>query len=64
LLPTLTLLTVRAVVLTSPYCNPWRMTWRNPVGGAPRPLPETLANMTPQAYNAIRTMRSSPVEQH
>lgn len=23
-------------------------------GGAPRPLPETLATMTPQAYNAIR----------
>ena len=25
-----------------------------PRGGAPRPLPETLATMTPQAYNAIR----------
>lgn len=27
---------------------------KTPWGGAPRPLPETLATMTPQAYNAIR----------
>ena len=27
---------------------------QQPWGGAPRPLPDTLANMTPQAYNAIQ----------
>ncbi|MGG5838827.1 glucan biosynthesis protein, partial [Huaxiibacter chinensis] len=27
---------------------------QNAWGGAPRPLPETLATMTPQAYNAIQ----------
>ncbi len=27
---------------------------KTPWGGAPRPLPDTLATMTPQAYNAIR----------
>ena len=57
---TLTSPMARAVVLTSPYCNPWPMTGENPVGGAPRPLPETLATMTPQAYNAIRYDESSP----
>ncbi|EMC3045094.1 twin-arginine translocation signal domain-containing protein, partial [Salmonella enterica] len=27
---------------------------KSPWGGAPRPLPDTLANLTPQAYNSIQ----------
>ncbi|MGS9184109.1 glucan biosynthesis protein D, partial [Salmonella enterica subsp. enterica serovar Infantis] len=28
---------------------------KKPCGGAPGPLPDTLANLTPQAYNSIQS---------
>ena len=54
MLLTPTLPTVRAVALTLCSAIHGARSGENPVGGAPRPLPETLATMTPQAYNAIR----------
>lgn len=53
--PILILPTGKPSVLTSPFYSQWRTTlaqtaWR----GAPRPLPDTLATMTPQAYNSIQ----------
>ena len=54
MLLTPTLPTVRAVALTLCSAIHGARSGENPWGGAPRPLPETLATMTPQAYNAIR----------
>jgi glucan biosynthesis protein len=38
----------------APYCNPWRMTWQNPVGWRTASAAGNAGTMTPQAYNAIR----------
>ncbi len=46
--------TGKRVVLIMLFCRRWLTIWRASRGGAPRDLPPTLANLTPQAYNSIQ----------
>ncbi len=47
--------TGKRVVLIMLFCRRWlTICARQPWGGAPRDLPPTLANLTPQAYNSIQ----------